>query len=122
MPVGDERDVLVRFEAQVDGEKGNQRAIQTIREALGASAEFRRVETVGPTVGEELRTAGLYAVLASIAAILVYVWFRFEWQFGVGAVTFGNGERLAVVRPIGLNKRHALAFDGVRDDCLRTTR
>ena len=76
----------MRIQAQEDGEKGNQRAIATLREAMGPSVDFRRVETVGPTVGEELRMAGLWAVLAAVAAILIYVTIRFEWQFGLGAV------------------------------------
>ena len=83
---GEPTDVLVRIQAQEDGEKGNQRAIATLREAMGSNVDFRRVETVGPTVGEELRMAGLWAVLAAVAAILIYVTIRFEWQFGLGAV------------------------------------
>lgn len=83
---GEPTDVLVRIQAQEDGEKGNQRAIAALRDAMGPGVEFRRVESVGPTVGQELRTAGLWAVLAAMAAILIYVSIRFEWQFGVGAV------------------------------------
>lgn len=105
---GEERDVLVRIEVQQDGERGNQRALQAIREAMGEGAEFRRVETVGPTVGEELRTAGAFAVLASVIAILVYVWFRFEWQFGIGAVIALAHDVVAIV---GLFALLGLDFD-----------
>ncbi|MFN0043272.1 MAG: protein translocase subunit SecF [Alphaproteobacteria bacterium] len=105
---GEDRDVLVRIELQQDGERGNQRALQAIREAMGEGTVFRRVETVGPTVGEELRTAGLYAVLASVAAILIYVWFRFEWQFGIGAVVALTHDVVAI---IGLFALLGLDFD-----------
>ncbi len=105
---GEERDVLVRIEVQKDGERGNQRALQAIREAMGEGAEFRRVETVGPTVGEELRTAGAYAVLASVIAILAYVWFRFEWQFAIGAVFALTHDVVAIV---GLFALLGLDFD-----------
>jgi preprotein translocase SecF subunit len=54
--------------------------------ALGDGYEQRRVEVVGPAVSSELRTTGIIAVLASILAIILYVWFRFEWQFALGVV------------------------------------
>src|SRR5439155_5402871 len=53
---------------------------------LGQSIEFRRVEVVGPTVGEELVKAGVLATVLALFAIAAYVWFRFEWQFGLGAM------------------------------------
>src|SRR5690606_4691112 len=48
--------------------------------------EVRRIEVVGPSVSAELLQSGIYAVLLAVAAILVYVWLRFEWQFGVAAI------------------------------------
>jgi len=48
--------------------------------------DIRRVEVVGPTVSGELAQAGTIAVIASLLAILVYIWFRFEWQFALGAI------------------------------------
>jgi preprotein translocase SecF subunit len=57
-----------------------------VREALGDAVEYRRIETVGPTVSAELARAGTIAVLVAIFAIMVYIWFRFEWQFAIGAV------------------------------------
>lgn len=53
---------------------------------LGDSVEFRRIENVGPKVGKALLTDGIYAVISSLIAMLIYVWFRFEWQFGVAAI------------------------------------
>ncbi len=79
--------VLIRIQRQEGGDEAQQEAVAAVKEALGGTVkEYRRTETVGPTVGEELREAAIIAVLAAIGAILVYVWFRFEWQFGVAAV------------------------------------
>jgi preprotein translocase subunit SecF len=57
-----------------------------VKEALGAGYDYRRVEIVGPKVGEELKQDGALAVGLAVLAIAAYVWFRFEWQFGVGAL------------------------------------
>ncbi|UCH75809.1 MAG: protein translocase subunit SecF [Rhodospirillales bacterium] len=79
--------VLIRIQRQEGGDEAQQAAVTAVKEALGDMVvEYRRTETVGPTVGEELREAAILAVLAAIGAILVYIWFRFEWQFGVAAV------------------------------------
>ncbi|NBC95914.1 MAG: protein translocase subunit SecF [Deinococcus-Thermus bacterium] len=83
---GSERDVLIRIQRQ-EGEEAEQiAAIEVVKQALGSDVEYRRTEFVGPTVGAELIRAGTLAVVLAMAAILVYIWFRFEWQFGVGAV------------------------------------
>ena len=60
--------------------------MESVKTALGAGVEYRRTEFVGPKVSEELFWDGVYAVGAAIFAILLYIWFRFEWQFGLGAV------------------------------------
>ena len=83
---GNETDVLIRIERQPGGERGQQSAVTKVREALAKGIDYRRVETVGPKVGGELIEAGIIAVLLALAAMLLYIWFRFEWQFGVGAV------------------------------------
>ena len=58
-----------------------------MREALASErVDYRRVEFVGPKVGGELIEAGVTAVILALLAMLIYIWFRFEWQFGVGAV------------------------------------
>ena len=79
-------DVLIRVEAQEGGERANQAAIVAVKDALGPGLDYRRTETVGPTVGAELKQAGIWAVLAALGGILLYIWFRFEWQFGICAV------------------------------------
>jgi len=84
---GAPNDVLIRVQKQDGGDSGQQAAIDAVKNALGdVVVEYRRTEFVGPTVGAELREAATWAVLMAIGAILMYVWFRFEWQFGVGAV------------------------------------
>jgi len=83
---GQPTDVLIRIERQPGGEKGQQIAVEKAKAALGEKVNYRRMEFVGPKVGGELIEAGVTAVLLAMAAMLVYIWFRFEWQFGVGAV------------------------------------
>ncbi len=83
---GGDNHILIRIEEQAGGEEGQQQAIAKIREVMGPSVQFDRVEVVGPQVSDELFWSGMYALGASILAIVVYIWFRFEWQFGVAAV------------------------------------
>ncbi len=84
---GEEDVVLIRVQRQPGGDAAQQLAVTAVKEALGGGVvEYRRTETVGPTVGEELMWAAIEAVSAAILAILVYIWFRFEWQFGIAAV------------------------------------
>ncbi len=79
-------DVLIRVQRQEGDEAAQIAAIDAVTAALGDDVEYRRTEFVGPTVGEELIEAGILAVVLALGGILVYIWFRFEWQFGVGAV------------------------------------
>ena len=83
---GQPTDVLIRIERQPGGEIGQKVAIDKAKAALGNEVSYRRIEFVGPKVGGELIEAGLTAVLLALAAMLIYIWFRFEWQFGIGAV------------------------------------
>ena len=75
--------VLIRVQAQEDGEDVSRLVKPAIDDQV---AEYRRTEVVGPTVGAELKIAGITAVLISLGALMVYIWFRFEWQFALGAV------------------------------------
>jgi preprotein translocase subunit SecF len=61
-------------------------AIKLVEDAIGDKYEIRGTESVGPKIGEELMTSGILAVIATMAAIAIYVWVRFEWQFAVGAL------------------------------------
>lgn len=83
---GLETDVVIRVQRQEGDEKAQIAAIQAITAALGADYEVRRTEFVGPTVGAELAEKGMLAVLCALLAIMVYIWFRFEWQFSIAAI------------------------------------
>jgi preprotein translocase SecF subunit len=84
---GTPQDVLIRIEEQPGGELAQQQVIVKVRDALGEeTVEYRRVEIVGPQVSSELARDGTIAVIIAIMAILIYIWFRFEWQYALGAV------------------------------------
>lgn len=78
--------ILIRLQRQEGGEAEQLAAVAKVKETLGENFDYRRVEFVGPKVGEELIRGGILAVVLSVLAIAVYVWIRFEWQFGVGAM------------------------------------
>ncbi len=79
-------DALIRVEEQPGGETAQQDAAKKVEDALGEDIEIRRIEVVGPAVSGELKQAGIIAVSFAIIGILLYIWFRFEWQFGVAAI------------------------------------
>jgi preprotein translocase subunit SecF len=83
---GAANDVLIRISEQPGGDAAQQEAVQKVREALGAEVEYRRVEVVGPSVSTELLAYGTIGLVLAIGAILIYLWFRFEWQFALGAM------------------------------------
>ncbi|TAH37613.1 MAG: protein translocase subunit SecF [Alphaproteobacteria bacterium] len=83
---GKENHVLIRVQQQKGGQAEQMAAVQKVRESLGAKYDFRRVEFVGPKVGDELVRDSTIAVLLSMAGIMLYIWFRFEWQYGVNAL------------------------------------
>jgi protein-export membrane protein, SecD/SecF family len=83
---GQADDVLIRVVRQEGGDAEQQQAVQKIRDAFGDEVAYRRVEVVGPRVSGELAQAGTMAVGGSLLLILIYIWFRFEWQYGVGAI------------------------------------
>lgn len=78
--------VLIRVQQQ-EGDENSMAAVNNIKSALGEGWSYNRTESVGPTVGNELLKAGTYAIVLAILAIAGYVAFRFEWQFGVAAMT-----------------------------------
>jgi len=95
---GAPNDVLIRVQEQEGGEDARLKAITVIKDTLGDGVlEYRRTEFVGPTVGAELIKAAILAVGLALAAILVYIWFRFEWQFGVGAVVALSHDVIATI-------------------------
>ncbi|KQZ96559.1 preprotein translocase subunit SecD [Mesorhizobium sp. Root157] len=83
---GNEGDLMVRVGAQEAGDNAEQSTVDKVKSEFENDYDFRRVEIVGPTVSSELATTGVIGVVLSMFALLVYIWFRFEWQFGVGAI------------------------------------
>ncbi len=79
-------DVLIRIAEQPGGELAQQQAVAKVRGALGNEVEYRRVEVVGPRVSSELLSYGVVGLICAIVGILIYLWFRFEWQFALGAM------------------------------------
>ena len=84
---GNKNDYLIKFEKK---DKDNPNFISDIKEnltkSLSSSLDFRRVENVGPKVSAELLKSGIIAIGLSLAAMLFYIWIRFEWQFSLGAI------------------------------------
>ena len=84
---GTQNDYLIKFEKKNDN---NPNFIQNIKEdltkSIGPGFNFRRVENVGPKVSAELLKSGIIAIGLSMAAMLFYIWIRFEWQFSLGAI------------------------------------
>ncbi len=86
---GSPQDVLIRLERQAGGDEAQQKAVEAVRQLLATKfpgTELRQVEAVGATVSGELFRGGMMALGLALVAMLIYIWFRFEWQFGVGAV------------------------------------
>ncbi|MEQ9608800.1 MAG: protein translocase subunit SecF [Kiloniellaceae bacterium] len=83
---GGGQDLLIRLQEQPGGAVGQEHAIAAVKALLTPGFEIRRTEAIGPQVSRELLQDGLLAALLAVLLIGVYVWFRFEWQFGLAAV------------------------------------
>lgn len=79
-------EVMIRAQAKGLNEKEQMAAVNEIKSVLGTSYDYRRVELVGPQVGDELKKDGIIASVIAVIAISLYIWFRFEWQFALGAM------------------------------------
>ena len=81
-------DIMIRIQVSKDDEQSKitARVKEVLAANIAGTIDYRKIDYVGPTVGEELIQAGIWAVLSSFAAIMTYVWVRFEWQYGVGAI------------------------------------
>ncbi|MDC3025838.1 protein translocase subunit SecF [Candidatus Pelagibacter sp.] len=83
---GNDTDFIIKFEKQ---NSNDPKFIDNIKTKLSGSigtVDFRRVENVGPKVSAELLQSGIIAIALSLAAMLLYIWIRFEWQFSLGAI------------------------------------
>ena len=89
--------VLIRLSRQEGGEVAQMQAISKIQDALGADVSFRRTETVGPKMGEELIRNGIYAIFWCMIAMLAYIWVRFELHFAVCAIIALLHDAIAVL-------------------------
>ncbi|TVQ92366.1 MAG: protein translocase subunit SecF [Chromatiaceae bacterium] len=108
---GSRQDILVRLPPVAEDESGatqSDQVFQALSNAAGGQVELRRVEFVGPQVGEELREQGGLAVLFSLIGILIYVALRFEWRFAVGAVAALIHD---VLFTVGIFSLFAIPFD-----------
>ena len=83
---GNETDFVVKFEKQNSNDPQFIEEIKTKLSNSIGSVDFRRVENVGPKVSAELLRSGVIAIALSLAAMLLYIWIRFEWQFSLGAI------------------------------------
>lgn len=83
---GEANDVLIRIVRQEGGDEAQMAVVTKVKEVFGDSVVYRRTEVVGPRVSGELAQNGIIGVMVALALIMVYVWFRFEWQYSFGAV------------------------------------
>jgi preprotein translocase subunit SecF len=84
--IGTAGEVMIRIAQQPGGDAAQQAAANTVRQTLGDAYSFERVEVIGPRVSQELVTLGTVGIFVAIMGILIYLWFRFDWQFAVGAM------------------------------------
>jgi preprotein translocase subunit SecF len=83
---GTQGQVLIRIAQQPGGDAAQQVAADKVKTTLGSDYRFDEVQVIGPSVSQELVTVGTVGIFVAIACILVYLWFRFDWQFAVGAM------------------------------------
>ena len=83
---GTASDVLLRFGVQKGGAAAQEQTVSKVKNVLQSRYDFRRVDVVGPRVSGELVQSGTLGIVIAIVAVLAYLWFRFEWQFAVGAI------------------------------------
>ncbi len=105
---GGPSNVLIRIAEQPGGDAAQQAAIQKVRSSLGEGIEYRRVEVVGPRVSGELLAFGTVGLMLAIVGILIYLWFRFEWQFALGAMVANVHD---IVLTIGFMSVTQIDFD-----------
>jgi preprotein translocase subunit SecF len=89
--------VLIRLSKQDGDERTQQEVIERIKQTLGPTVEYRRIELVGPQVSAELLRDAIYATVAALLSIMAYLWFRFEWQFGLAGVVSLLHDVLAII-------------------------
>lgn len=137
--LGSDRDIMIRLEKQKGGDEAQNQAIEKIKKSLGKDVEYRSVQTVGPTIGQELVHKGILATLWAILAMMIYITWRFEWQFGLGAVLalthdclfvlgyyvfsgaeFGTNSIVALLTTLGYSINDTVVvYDRIRENLIR---
>lgn len=108
---GDTRSLMVRMRQQEGGPDAQQAAILKVQDTLTSEfgegkVEFRRTEFVGPQVGKELKRDGFLAVMFSMICIMGYIWFRFEWQYGIGSMAALVHDVMGILGLFSLTQMH----------------
>ena len=84
---GDPKIILFKLESNSQDDQENNSIIEQFKKSIGENIDYRRIEFVGPKVGSELKMVAIKAILFSLVAMFIYIWFRFSgWQFGLGAL------------------------------------
>ena len=79
--------ILIKLEKQKGEDEKQIEVIKKVKQVLPLDVDYRRIEFVGPKVGDELKAMGIKAILFSLFAMFIYIWFRFSgWEFGIGAL------------------------------------
>ena len=83
---GGDDEVLIRIQKQEGDEQAQVKVIKEVNAIISDNYSIRRTEFVGPTIGAELTQKGILAVISALIAIMIYIWFRFEWQYSIAAI------------------------------------
>jgi preprotein translocase SecF subunit len=83
---GSKNDVLIRIPSSGENQRGQNVSLEKVKSCIGDSVEYRKIEKIGPKVGNELVHDAILSVVISLLAILIYIWVRFEWQFALCGV------------------------------------
>ena len=108
---GDAQNLMIRVPEQKGSMEEQKDSIEKIKSKLNSEfseqkVEYRRTEYVGPQVGEELKKSGIWAFILTVAAIMGYIWYRFEWQYGVAAILSLVHDTTAVIGLFSLTWIH----------------
>lgn len=94
---GSDRDLLIRVEQQKGGEQGQAVALKMVKATLGDKVDYRRVETVGAKVSDTLIENGVMALVFAMIGMLIYIWIRFEWEYGLCGILALLHDAIAVL-------------------------
>ena len=106
--IGSKGEVMIRVAEQPGGDAAQQAVAKKVQDTLGAGYTYERVEVIGPRVSQELVTMGTLGIFLAIFGILAYLWFRFDWQFAVGAMIANMHD---IVLTIGFMSLTQIEFD-----------